>query len=156
MKLRLESIEDTELFGAALWRALPRQCLVFLRGDLGAGKTSLVRSILRAAGYQGVVKSPTYTLVEEYHLNDRDLLHFDLYRLKDPEELEWIGMDDYLRQQALCFIEWPEMGAGFLPPADIELMLAVVDQSREVEIRVLSGNLANKVNLNWKNKDILL
>lgn len=156
MKLRLESIEDTELFGAALWRALPKQCLVFLRGDLGAGKTSLVRGILRAAGYQGVVKSPTYTLVEEYHLNDRDLLHFDLYRLKDPEELEWIGMDDYLRQQALCFIEWPEMGAGFLPPADIELTLAVVDQSREVEIRVLSGNLANKVNLNWKNKDILL
>lgn len=156
MKLRLESIEDTELFGAALWRALPRQCLVFLRGDLGAGKTSLVRGILRAAGYQGVVKSPTYTLVEEYHLNDRNLLHFDLYRLKDPEELEWIGMDDYLRQQALCFIEWPEMGAGFLPPADIELTLAVVDQSREVEIRVLSGNLANKVNLNWKNKDILL
>lgn len=156
MKLRLESIEDTELFGAALWRALPKQCLVFLRGDLGAGKTSLVRGILRAAGYQGVVKSPTYTLVEEYHLNDRNLLHFDLYRLKDPEELEWIGMDDYLRQQALCFIEWPEMGAGFLPPADIELTLAVVDQSREVEIRVLSGNLANKVNLNWKNKDILL
>lgn len=156
MKIQLNSAEETELFGAALWQSLPKCCLVFLRGDLGAGKTSLVRGVLRAAGYQGVVKSPTYTLVEEYHLGDRELLHFDLYRLKDPEELEWIGMDDYLRQSALCFIEWPEMGKGFLPEADIELTLVVDGQGREVEVRVLSGVLVNKINLEWKNKDILL
>ena len=114
-----------------------------------------MRGVLRAAGHLGAVKSPTYTLVEEYRLDGRFVFHFDLYRLKDPEELEWIGIRDYL-QQGLCFIEWPEMGEGFLPPADIELTLQVAGQGREVEIRVLSDQLIKNVNLNWKNKDILL
>ncbi len=156
MKIQLLSTEETELFGAELWRILPGKCLVFLHGELGAGKTTLVRSVLRAGGYKGVVKSPTYTLVEEYRLEKREIVHFDLYRLKDPEELEWMGVRDYFQQTCLSFIEWPEMGAGFLPEADIELTLQIIDKGRELEISVLSEWLVNKINLNWKNKDILL
>ncbi|WP_305907285.1 tRNA (adenosine(37)-N6)-threonylcarbamoyltransferase complex ATPase subunit type 1 TsaE [Methylomarinum sp. Ch1-1] len=155
MKITLETTEDTEQFGAQLWRMLPERCLIFLRGDLGAGKTTLVRGVLRAAGHRGAVKSPTYTLVEEYCLNGRALFHFDLYRIKDPEELEWIGIRDYM-QQGICFIEWPEMGVGFLPPADIELTLQVAGQGRVMEIKGLSERLMKNVILNWKNKDILL
>lgn len=147
---------DTEAFGAALWQALPKKCLLFLNGDLGMGKTTLVRGVLRAAGYSGAVKSPTYSLVEEYDVGGRRILHFDLYRLKDPEELEWMGMGDYLAQQALCCIEWPEMGAGFLPEADLVLNLQALNAGRSIEIKVLTPYLKDSIKLNWKNKDLLL
>ncbi|PKM11320.1 MAG: tRNA (adenosine(37)-N6)-threonylcarbamoyltransferase complex ATPase subunit type 1 TsaE [Gammaproteobacteria bacterium HGW-Gammaproteobacteria-3] len=126
----LDSNEATEAVGANLWRQLPPKCLVFLHGPLGVGKTTLVRGLLRAAGYTGAVKSPTYTLVEEYRLGERCLFHFDLYRLSDPEELEWMGIRDYLAQDGLCLIEWPEMGAGFLPEADLALFLSVHGKGR--------------------------
>ncbi|WP_031432261.1 tRNA (adenosine(37)-N6)-threonylcarbamoyltransferase complex ATPase subunit type 1 TsaE [Methylomarinum vadi] len=156
MRLYLQTAEETELMGAELWHALPEKCLIFLHGDLGAGKTTLVRGVLRAAGHQGAVKSPTYTLVEEYRLGSRQIFHFDLYRLRDPEELEWIGIQDYLAQQALCFIEWPEMGEGFLPCAEIDLDLRATNAGREIIIKVLPERLQKKIILNWKNKDILL
>ncbi|MGZ4998789.1 MAG: tRNA (adenosine(37)-N6)-threonylcarbamoyltransferase complex ATPase subunit type 1 TsaE [Methylomonas sp.] len=157
MQINLYGAEETETFGAALWQALPEKCLVFLYGDLGAGKTTLIRGLLRAAGYPNAVKSPTYSLVEEYDLPaGRRLFHFDLYRLKDPEELEWMGMEDYLRQSALCFIEWPQMGAGVLPAADIEIRLAYHSDGRVIEINVLEAGLKNSLKVNWKNKDILL
>ena len=156
MKITLLNEQETEQLGAELWRILPEKCLIFLNGDLGAGKTTLTRGVLRAAGHKKAVKSPTYTLVEEYDLVDRKLYHFDLYRVKDPEELEWIGIRDYLDQQSLCFIEWPELGKGFLPEPDLELTLSTVGNTREVEINVFSKNLMNKLNLHWKNNDILL
>ncbi|TPQ26408.1 tRNA (adenosine(37)-N6)-threonylcarbamoyltransferase complex ATPase subunit type 1 TsaE [Methylomonas sp. EFPC3] len=156
MNIDLESSEDTEALGAALWQALPEKCLVYLRGELGAGKTTLMRGLLRAAGHRGAVKSPTYTLVEEYEIDGRRLFHFDLYRLKDPEELEWMGIDDYLQQDALCCIEWPEMGQGVLPPADIEIGLQYARQQRVAQINVLAQNRAGTIKLNWKNKDLLL
>jgi tRNA threonylcarbamoyladenosine biosynthesis protein TsaE len=118
MKRYLSNEEETEQFGAALWTLLPEKCLIFLQGQLGAGKTTLVRGFLRAAGFSGAVKSPTYTLVEEYLINHRKIVHFDLYRLADPEELEWIGIRDYFDRSCLCFIEWPERGKGFLPEPD--------------------------------------
>lgn len=118
MQKYLNSEEDTEKFGAELFETMPSKCLIFLRGDLGAGKTTLVRGFLRAAGYNGVVKSPTYTLVEEYTLAARKVFHFDLYRVVDPEELEWIGIRDYIDQDSVCFIEWPDRGKGFLPEPD--------------------------------------
>ncbi|AMK78164.1 MULTISPECIES: tRNA (adenosine(37)-N6)-threonylcarbamoyltransferase complex ATPase subunit type 1 TsaE [Methylomonas] len=156
MNITLENSEDTEALGAALWQALPEKCLLFLYGELGAGKTTLVRGLLRAAGYEGAVKSPTYTLVEEYEVNGRHLFHFDLYRLKDPEELEWMGMDDYLNQNALCCIEWPQMGAGFLPTADLEVRLNYFQQQRTAEINVLAKNRLGDIKLNWKNNNLLL
>lgn len=112
------SAEETEQFGAEIFKSLPSKCVIFLYGDLGAGKTTLVRGFLRAAGYTGVVKSPTYTLVEEYTIEGRKIFHFDLYRVAEPEELEWMGIRDYFDQESLCFIEWPDKGKGFLPEPD--------------------------------------
>lgn len=123
----------TEAQGARLARRLKPGMIVYLQGDLGAGKTTLVRGLLRALGYQGPVKSPTYTLVESYFLaDDRIVHHLDLYRLGDPEELEWIGIRDLLTDQAICLIEWPDRGAGMLPPADVTLSLAVDGCGRRI------------------------
>jgi tRNA threonylcarbamoyladenosine biosynthesis protein TsaE len=121
-------------FAGRVFRALPSGGLVFLHGNLGAGKTTFVRGCLRAAGFRGAVKSPTFTLVEEYALPGRTLFHFDLYRLNDPEELEWMGIRDYLRPDALCFIEWPERGAGFLPEPDLDIHLHIQDSARRAEL----------------------
>ena len=156
MHLILENEQETQLLGNKLWHSLPENCLVFLYGDLGAGKTTLTRGVLREAGHEGAVKSPTYTLVEEYRVSNRTVFHFDLYRLKDPEELEWMGIRDYLDQSGLCFIEWPEQGEGFLPKPDIEIKIISEGNGRLVEMKVISKNLKNKVKLNWKNKDIVV
>lgn len=129
---------STLAFGARFYRALAPGCLVFLQGNLGAGKTTFVRGCLRAAGHQGPVKSPTFTLVEEYGLEGRSVFHFDLYRLNDPEELEWMGMRDYLGPDSICFIEWPERGEGGLPAADVEVSIAIEGPSRSAALRACS------------------
>lgn len=121
-------------FGVRLGKLLPDSSLIFLEGDLGAGKTTLSRGILAAFGHQGVVKSPTYTLVEPYTLGERLIYHFDLYRLGDPEELEFIGIRDYLNQAGCCLIEWPERGEGILPEPDLRVEINVVDDARRVAI----------------------
>jgi tRNA threonylcarbamoyladenosine biosynthesis protein TsaE len=131
----LQNTEATEQFGAELYHSLPSKCLVFLHGELGAGKTTLVRGYLRAAGYAGTVKSPTYNLVEEYTIAGHKIYHFDLYRLNDPEELEWIGINDYFDQDSVCFIEWPDKGKGFLPEPDKVITLTVMEAGRAVEMR---------------------
>ena len=110
MPIFLPDTDATEQFGAELYRSLLPKCMVYLQGDLGAGKTTLVRGYLRAAGYNGTVKSPTYNLVEEYTVSNQKIYHFDLYRLNSPEELEWIGISDYFQQDCVCFIEWPDKG----------------------------------------------
>ena len=156
MQVFLKNSAETELLGALLWQVLPEKCLVFLSGDLGVGKTTLIRGLLRAAGYSGAVRSPTYSLVEEYQLGEQYVFHFDLYRLKDPEELEWMGMDGYLSQPALCCIEWPQMGDGFLPKADVTIDMAVQADARVIEINILAVDVKNKLQELWKNKDILI
>ncbi len=119
----LKDVAATEKMGALLAGLLQDGLLVFLQGDLGAGKTCLVRGVLRALGHQGPVKSPTYTLLEEYRLGGMELIHFDLYRLTDPEELDLIGVRDYFDGRACCFVEWPERGAAYLPPADLNIRI---------------------------------
>jgi tRNA threonylcarbamoyladenosine biosynthesis protein TsaE len=134
MQRYLDSTEATEQFGAELFKSVPSKCLIFLQGDLGAGKTTMVRGFLRAAGYNGTVKSPTYTLVEEYIVDGRKIFHFDLYRVVDPEELEWIGIRDYFDQDSICFIEWPDKGKGFLPQPDIIITLKPEGLARSINL----------------------
>ncbi|MGM8932147.1 tRNA (adenosine(37)-N6)-threonylcarbamoyltransferase complex ATPase subunit type 1 TsaE [Salinicola halophyticus] len=124
--------------GESLGRALAGRGQVHLIGDLGAGKTTLARGILRACGHAGAVKSPTYTLVEPYETATGCVYHFDLYRLGDPEELEFIGARDMLGGDALCLIEWPSRGAGWLPVPDLELHLEVVAGGRRALARARS------------------
>jgi len=140
MNKYLASTEATEQFGSALWTILPETGVIFLQGELGAGKTTLVRGFLRGAGFTGAVKSPTFTLVEEYNLGERKIFHFDLYRLSDPEELEWIGIRDYFAQNCLCFIEWAERGTGFLPAPDAVISLAVQGLGRNLTLVSLAEN----------------
>ena len=130
MRRYLEDEAATEALGAELARQWPRG-LVWLEGELGTGKTTLVRGWLRALGHTGAVKSPTYTIVEPYVLDGRHVYHFDLYRLADPEELELMGVRDYLAPENLCLVEWPERGRGVLPAADLRVRLCGAGVGRD-------------------------
>ncbi|MBB1485008.1 tRNA (adenosine(37)-N6)-threonylcarbamoyltransferase complex ATPase subunit type 1 TsaE [Oceanospirillum sediminis] len=141
----LENEEAQVQFGRLLGQACAGDGVIFLQGTLGMGKTTLTRGILQAYGHQGAVKSPTYTLVEPYQQDDALIYHFDLYRLADPEELEYMGIRDYFSEQALCVIEWPDKGQGVLPVPDIELTL---DKEGE-------GRRATLVSKNVKGAEIL-
>ncbi len=122
----IPNADSQEAFGRRLAGLLPDRCLVFLHGDLGTGKTSLVRGILRGLGHQGAVRSPTYTLIEPYELGERTAFHLDLYRLADPRELDYLGLRDLFAEDSLVFVEWAERGAAAMPPADLEICLAHV------------------------------
>ncbi|WP_198782265.1 MULTISPECIES: tRNA (adenosine(37)-N6)-threonylcarbamoyltransferase complex ATPase subunit type 1 TsaE [Shewanella] len=134
----LKNEDDTIAVGQKLARHVQAPLTLYLTGDLGAGKTTLSRGLIQGLGHKGAVKSPTYTLVEPYELDGVEVYHFDLYRLNDPEELEFMGIRDYFTHKSLCIVEWPDKGEGLLPDADIHLHLSYANTGREIQIQALS------------------
>lgn len=132
MSLSLYDEAQTLAFARQIAPLLTEGGLVFLEGTLGAGKTTFSRGLIQALGHSGAVKSPTYTLVEEYDLPSVRICHFDLYRLADPQELEFIGIREYLEQRNLCLVEWPEKGAGVLPAPDLIIDIEDLGQGRQL------------------------
>ncbi len=130
--------ETTRKLAVKLSEALVPGLVVHLSGDLGAGKTTLCRYIIEALGYRGRVKSPTYTLVESYPLEIATLYHFDLYRLAEPSELEYMGYRDYFEQRAICLVEWPEMAGGLLGQPDLEIQMKLEEEGRVLDLRAFS------------------
>ena len=125
--LRLEQINELG--------CLSTGAVIFLQGDLGAGKTTVARGFLRGYGFQGAVKSPTYTLVEPYEFKHCNIFHFDLYRLGMPEEAAYLGIEEYFREETICLVEWPERGRGWLPLPDITIALSMSGTGREFSWR---------------------
>ncbi|AOY87037.1 tRNA (adenosine(37)-N6)-threonylcarbamoyltransferase complex ATPase subunit type 1 TsaE [Marinobacter salinus] len=154
-RLFLDNEAETEHLGRELARVVAQSghgLTVFLDGDLGMGKTTLSRGVMRGLGHEGAVKSPTYTLVEPYEHLHPPAYHFDLYRLGDPEELEYMGIRDYFSGSSLCLIEWPERGKGVLPEADLEIHLEAEGEGRSATLRAGSEQgaaLLNELELCW-------
>jgi len=130
----IDSSEAMEALGARLACAVSAGGLIFLEGELGTGKTTLVRGLLRAMAYEGKVKSPTYTLLEDYEVAGRHICHMDLYRLIDAEELEWLGIRDVLNKETLCLVEWPDKGKGVLPGEDLRIEIDYKGAGRDVRL----------------------
>ncbi|WP_295388419.1 tRNA (adenosine(37)-N6)-threonylcarbamoyltransferase complex ATPase subunit type 1 TsaE [uncultured Thiodictyon sp.] len=135
MDILLPDADAQTAFGARLAAILPSQFVIYLHGDLGTGKTTLARGILRGLGHQGAARSPTYTLIEPYEIGPRRVYHLDLYRLADPEELEYLGLRDLLGEEALWLVEWPERGAGLLPAADLDIGIDYLPQGRQLILK---------------------
>jgi tRNA threonylcarbamoyladenosine biosynthesis protein TsaE len=134
IRLLIDSPAQQEKLGERLASLLTGDCLLFLSGDLGTGKTTLARGILRGLGHSGVVKSPSYTLVEPYELAGRTVYHLDLYRVTDPHELDEFGLRDLVGDGSLMIVEWPERGATALPTPDIEIRLSHAGHARVLEL----------------------
>ena len=138
LEFLLDFAAATERLGARLAAVLEPGSVIYLHGELGAGKTTLARGLLRGLGHPGTVKSPTFTLVEPYQPESWRLFHWDLYRLADPEELEYLGLRDQIDGEAVLLIEWPERGRGELPAADLEVWLDYADEGRACRLEARS------------------
>ncbi|GAA4362499.1 tRNA (adenosine(37)-N6)-threonylcarbamoyltransferase complex ATPase subunit type 1 TsaE [Kangiella marina] len=145
----LESEAETVALGFALSELVALPFVIYMYGELGAGKTTFVRGLLQGLGHKGAVKSPTYTLVEPYELKGKAIYHFDLYRLSDPEELEFIGIREYQDDDALVIFEWPDKGSGMIPEADLVIELEYQDSGRKAEFifrdAAAGQNIAQKI-----------
>ena len=128
----------TVAMGNQVAAIIEQGAVIYLHGDLGAGKTTFTRGVVQGFGHTGKVKSPTYTLVEPYELERANVYHFDLYRLGDPEELEFMGIRDYFSPQAICIVEWPEKGGEFIPTPDLDITLRYEGEARAIAINSLT------------------
>ncbi len=128
----------TIALAARLACALKAGMVIYLRGDLGAGKTTLVRALLQTLGYTGRVKSPTYTLLEQYEADGLHLRHFDLYRFQDEEEWDTAGFRDEFNGRNVCLVEWPEKAQGLIPQADVEIMFEILSSGRDISFRAIT------------------
>lgn len=129
---------STAAFAARLAKVFKPGLVIYLQGDLGAGKTTLVRGILNALGYTGRVKSPTFTLLELYEASGLNLRHFDLYRFRDPTEWESAGFNEEFDGQNICLVEWPEMAGNLLPAADLEIHFEILSVGRNILLHALT------------------
>ena len=144
------TIECGRSLALELSKRLPEGGIVFLHGDLGAGKTTLTRGILRGLGYEGAVRSPTYTLVERYPTKPFQACHFDLYRMGHPEELEFIGARDDLVEGNLCLIEWPEKADGWIGQPDVEVHLRFNYFNNESQVT----KITRQIEIQWHNANL--
>lgn len=145
--LILATPDDTDALGQALARHLPDgRAVMYLDGDLGAGKTTTARALLHALGVTGAVRSPTYTLIERYDSPKGEIAHLDLYRIADPEELEYLALDELAERARLWLIEWPQRGKGALPAPDLILRLRVEGHGRCAELDAVSSQGRSWVN----------
>lgn len=138
IRVRVETADDMERLGHELAAVCHPGLQFFLSGELGAGKTTLVRGLLHGLGHGGKVKSPTYTLVEPYSLDGYEVYHFDLYRINSPDELEAMGYREYPGPDAICLLEWPEKAGDYLGMPDLYLRLSHIDSGREVSLEPCS------------------
>ncbi|OGI61952.1 MAG: tRNA (adenosine(37)-N6)-threonylcarbamoyltransferase complex ATPase subunit type 1 TsaE [Candidatus Muproteobacteria bacterium RBG_16_60_9] len=139
LQIETASEAQTESLGTRLATILPRVCLLYVRGPLGAGKTTLVRGLLRGLGHTGAVTSPTFTLVEPYEIDAARIFHFDFYRVVDPGELEFLGLRDYFDGDSMCIVEWPERAGAVLPPPDLDVMIQLTnDRGRVLQLQAHS------------------
>lgn len=136
----LDGESATLALGGKLAQALAPGLKLYLRGNLGAGKTTLVRGVLRGLGYAGKVKSPTYTLVELYKVSNLYLYHFDFYRFADPEEWEEAGFREYFGAESVCLVEWPEKAGDLLPAPDLEIRLEIEQEGRRIVVAAMTEN----------------
>ncbi len=136
--LELPNEQATLNLGAHLGQLAQPKMIIYLYGTLGAGKTTLVRGFLQSMGYYGKVKSPTYTLVETYLELSPPIYHFDLYRLSNPEEVKYLGIQDYINNKEILLFEWPENGMGFLPKPSLKLTLSIVNEGRNAHLEATS------------------
>lgn len=134
LTISLPNEDATAVFAARLAKNLTPGLVIYLRGDLGAGKTTLVRALLNSLGYQGRVKSPTYTLLEHYDIAGFSVRHFDLYRFRDVSEWESAGFDDEFNGSNICLLEWPEQAAGLVPNADVEISFEILPEGRNISL----------------------
>lgn len=135
----LRDAAATDALGAALARSRPDSAMLHLQGDLGAGKSTLARALLRALGVTGTIRSPTYTLIERYPVPGGEAAHLDLYRLGGASELDFLGMDELQDAAALWLVEWPDRGEGHLPAPDLVLRLSVDGEGRRVQVITASA-----------------
>ena len=155
LKIDLASLDSTQAMASLLGEWFQSTDVIYLYGDLGAGKTTLTRCCLQAMGVQGAITSPTYSLVEPYTLEKQTLNHLDLYRLADPEELEYLGIRDIFTDHAITWIEWPDKGNGYLPPPSVTILLEYADNlknGRQITLIAEPDRIEQLIRM--RNKDV--